>query len=172
MTLVANALGGAARRSVDSRRRPEVTKVLGIKCTKDSLDWALVEGHIRSSAAVVDSHRVTAPARGRGQQLMWIRKEDQEVLQRYTVDEVVVRVAEPGGRGNALPRAEAEGVVQEAVAAAEVICRRVVAVSLRAAFSVKNGADLTEALNAVPAVVETPKTRRDPVTAALVAING
>jgi hypothetical protein len=62
-----------------------------------------------------------------------------------------------------------EGVVQEAVAAEGVVCRRVVAVSMRSAFSAKNGAQLQEAVMAVPVVAATPKSRQGPVTAALVA---
>jgi hypothetical protein len=61
--------------------------------------------------------------------------------------------------------------VQEAIAAAGIDCRRVVAVSLRSAFGVKNGADLEKAAAAVPAAAATPKTRRDPVTAALVLLD-
>ena len=81
-----------------------------------------------------------------------------------------MRVVEPGGQGNSLPRAEVEGVVQEAVAALGVACRRVLAVSMRAAFSARNGAQLQEALAALSVVASTPKTRQDSVTAALVAI--
>src|SRR6478609_5266078 len=110
-----------------------MSRVLGVKCSKDSLDWAVVEGVERGSAAVV-------------------------------------RVVEPGGQGNSLPRAEVEGVVQEGVAALGVTCRRVLAVSMRSAFAARNGAQLQEALSAIPAVASTPKTRQDPVTAALVAI--
>lgn len=146
-----------------------VTQALGVKCSKDTLDWAVVVGDDRGSAMIVDSKRVTAPGAARGQQLVWVRKEIHELLRRYAVGAVVLRAAEPGGRGNSLPRAEVEGVVQEAVAAAGVSCRRVVAVSMRAAFSAKNGAQLEAAVMAIPIVAATPKSRRDPVTAALVA---
>src|SRR3954447_11486683 len=142
-----------------------MSRVLGVKCSKDSLDWAVVEGVERGSATVVDSKRVTAPAGSRGEQLVWVRREVQELVDRFGVVEVVVRVVEPGGQGNSLPRAEVEGVVQEAVAALGVTCRRVLAVSLRAAFSARNGAQLQEALSAIPVVASTPKTRQDPVTA-------
>src|SRR6478735_12673502 len=147
-----------------------MARVLGVKCSKDSLDWAVVEGVEWVSAAVVDSKRVTAPEGSRGDQLVWIRREVQELLDRFGVAEVVVRVVEPGGQGNSLPRAEVEGVVQEAVAALGVSCRRVLAVSMRSAFAARSGAQLQEALSAIPAVASTPKTRQDPVTAALVAI--
>jgi len=147
-----------------------MSRVLGVKCSKDSLDWAVVEGVERGSAAVVESKRVAAPVGSRGDQLVWIRREVQELLHRFGVSEVVVRVVEPGGQGNSLPRAEVEGVVQEGVAALGVSCRRVLAVSMRSVFAARNGAQLQEALSAIPVVASTPKTRQDPVTAALVAI--
>src|SRR6478752_5062138 len=104
-----------------------MSRVLGVKCSKDSLDWAVVEG----------VERGTATAGGRGDQLVWVRREVQELLHRFGVAEVVVRVVEPGGQGNSLPRAEVEGVVQEGVAALGVTCRRVLAVSMRSAFAAR-----------------------------------
>jgi Holliday junction resolvasome RuvABC endonuclease subunit len=146
-----------------------MTQALGLKCTKDTLDWAVLEGDNRHSATVLNSKRVTAPVGDRGQQLVWIRREIQELLQKYAVNEAVLRAVEPGGQGNSLPRAEVEGVVQEAVAAMGIPCRRVVSVSMRSAFGAKNGAQLQEAVMAVSVVAATAKTRQDPVTAALVA---
>lgn len=146
-----------------------MAQVLGVKCTKDTLDWVVLEGNDRESARVLAAKRVSAPTGDRGQQLVWVRKEIQELLQKYAVEEVVLRAVEPGGQGNSLPRAEVEGVIQEAVAAKGLTCRRVVAVSMRSAFSAKNGAQLEAAVMAVPVVAATPKTRQDPVTAALVA---
>jgi Holliday junction resolvasome RuvABC endonuclease subunit len=154
----------------NGRCRENVVRALGVRCAKDALDWAIVQGDSRGVATIIDSKRVAAPDGARGEQLAWVRKEVQELLQRHQPDEVVVRVAEPGGKGNSLPRAEVEGVVQEAVASTGVPCRRVVAVSLRSAFSARNSAQLQEALAAVPVVASTPKTRQEPVSAALVAI--
>lgn len=146
-----------------------MTKALGVKCTKDSLDWAVLTGDDRGSATILEAERATAPSGSRGQQLVWVRKEIQELLQKHAVDEVVLRAVEPGGQGNSLPRAEVEGVVQEAVAAEGVSCRRVVAVSMRSAFSAKNGEELQAAVMAIPTVATRAKSRQDPVTAALVA---
>jgi hypothetical protein len=145
-----------------------VTRALGLKCTKDTVEWAVLEGADRSSAVLLANGRETAPAGTRGEQLVQLRATVQRLLRDHAVDEVALRAVEPGGMGNSLPRAEVEGVVQEAVAAAGVPCRRVVAVSLRSAFGAKNGAELEKAAAAVPVVAATAKTRRDPVTAALV----
>lgn len=145
-----------------------MSRALGLKCTKDTVEWAVLEGADRSSAVLVANGRETAPAGTRGEQLVQLRATVQRLLRDHSVDEVALRAVEPGGMGNSLPRAEVEGVVQEAVAAAGVPCRRVVAVSLRSAFGAKNGAELEKAAAAVPVVAATAKTRRDPVTAALV----
>lgn len=149
-----------------------MTRALGLKCTKDTVDWAVLEGANRASAVLVAHGRAAAPAGSRGEQLVWIRATVQELLRAHAVEEVALRAVEPGGMGNSLPRAEVEGVVQEAIAAAGVPCRRVVAVTLRSAFAAKNGADLDKAAAAVPVVAATAKTRRDPVTAALVLLAG
>jgi Holliday junction resolvasome RuvABC endonuclease subunit len=145
-------------------------RALGVKCSKDTLDWAVVEGDDRASAVLIGSGTATAPAGSRGDQLVWLRKEVQELLHRQGVDGVALRAVEPGGKGNSLPRAEAEGVVLEAVAAAGFACRRLVGASLRSAFAVKNGAELEQALTAFSVVAATPKTRRDPVSAAIAMI--
>lgn len=145
-------------------------RILGIKCTKDTLDWALVVGDNRGSAEVSQTGHPTAPSGTRGSQLAWMRKEVHELLKRHTPDEVVLRAAEPGGPANSLPRAEAEGVVQEAVAAVGGSCRRLVSASLRAAFGARNKIDFESTIAQLQAVTAVPQTRRDPVTAALVAI--
>ena len=147
-----------------------MTRALGLKCTKDTLDWAVITGEDRPSATVTATGRATAPAGNRGDQLVWLRTQMQDLLREHAVDEVALRAVEPGGMGNSLPRAEVEGVVQEAIAAAGIACRRVVAVSLRSAFAVKNSAALEQAVAAVPAAAGTPKTRREPVAVALVLL--
>lgn len=145
-------------------------RVLGIKCAKEKIGYALVEGTQREDATVLHAQVLTAPDGERGEQLVWVRREIQELLSRHQPDEVVLRGVEPGGQGNSLPRAETEGVVREAVAAAAMPCRRVVAVSLRSAFGAKNGAELEAASAAIPAVSATAKTRREPVVVAISAL--
>ncbi|MGB3592957.1 MAG: hypothetical protein WA994_02185 [Ornithinimicrobium sp.] len=61
-------------------------------------------------------------------------------------------------------------MVQEAVASAQTACLRVAAVTTRGAFGVKNGAELLKAIELVPAVATTAKTRREPVVTALVGL--
>jgi len=89
----------------------------------------------------------------------------------------LVFLAVLGGLGFVLIRYAPAGssrsiaIVVSALAALGVTCRRVLAVSMRSAFAARNGAQLQEALSAIPVVASTPKTRQDPVTAALVAIS-
>jgi hypothetical protein len=141
-----------------------------MKCSKNKLDWAIIEGDTRGSASLVDSRLVTAPEGDRGTQLTWIRREVHELLDRHAPSAVVLRVVEPGGKGNSLPRAETDGVVQEAVAERQLVCKRLVSVSLRGTFGAKNGPELEVAVGRVPVVASTPKTRRDPVIAAVSAL--
>jgi hypothetical protein len=145
-------------------------KVLGLRCHKDKLDWAFVEGDTRDVAVVVESKSVSAPDVERGPQLAWVRNEILELLDHVQPDRVQLRGVEPGGQGNSLPRAEVEGVVQEAVASREVPVKRIVSASLRSAFGVKNGKELDAAAMQVTAISTTAKVRRDPVIAAVAAL--
>ncbi|WP_436523645.1 hypothetical protein [Actinoplanes sp. HUAS TT8] len=142
-------------------------RILGVKCTKNTLDWVILEGVDRASATKVDSGYAKAPAGTRGEELVWVRKEILEITGKQDLSMVAIRAAEAGGQGNSLPRAEVEGVVQEAIASSGLECRRILAVSLRAAFSAKNATELQDALLQVPLVAETIKAHLEPVTAAL-----
>jgi Holliday junction resolvasome RuvABC endonuclease subunit len=147
----------------------QMTRVLGLKCSRESLDWAIVEGDSREEATVVQSGLVKIPEGDRGEQLCWVRMEIQELITRHKADSVMLRGVE-AARGNPIPRAEIEGVVQEAVAASGLKCRRLVSASIRSAFGVRNGHDLEQALTGLEVVMNRPKTRREPVTAALIGI--
>jgi hypothetical protein len=75
----------------------EEMRVAGVRCTKDKLDWAIVDGDDRASAAVVEQVLVNVPSGDRGNELAYVRKEVLELLDRFAVDHVAVRVAESGG---------------------------------------------------------------------------
>ena len=109
--------------------------VLGVRCTKDKLDWAVLDGNDRSSATVVEHRQVTVPAGDRPSQLVWVRREVIELLERHAIDVGAVRVAEGGGQSVSLGRSEVEGVVQEVLASAGVAVVRHVSSSIRSAFS-------------------------------------
>lgn len=141
-------------------------RVVGIRCTKDSLDWAVLEGSSRNDARVVEQRKVSAPTGDRGQQLAWIRREIAELLNQHAADQYALRVSESGGQSFSIGRAEVEGVVQERIASNQLACKRVVSATLRGAFNAKNGAQLAEYETQVPCVAGTAKTRREPVVAA------
>lgn len=145
---------------------------LGVRCTKDSLDWAVVDGAQRDLASVIEQRKAPVPAGGRGAQLAWVRQEVLELLGRHTVDAAAVRVAEGGGRSVSLGRSEVEGVVQEALASAGLPPVRHVAVTIRSAFGARNNAGLEPALAAVPAIKSTAAARRDPVVSAVALLTG
>jgi hypothetical protein len=140
---------------------------LGVRCAKDNLDWAVVEGAQRTLAGVIEQRKVVIPGVQRGDQLAWARKEVLELLERHTVDAAAVRVAEAGGRSVSLGRSEVEGVVQEALASAGLSPARHVAVTIRGAYGARNNAELEPALSAIPVIRGTGMSRRDPVVSAV-----
>ncbi|GLY27424.1 hypothetical protein Kisp02_07890 [Kineosporia sp. NBRC 101731] len=142
-------------------------KVLGLKCGRDKIAWAVLEGETRLNAVRVDHGVVEAPKTAdRGETLVWVRREVHEMLERWSPDRVSMRLAESVGKGNVVPRAETEGVVTEAVTSRGIVCDRLYGASVRAKFSAKTAAALTVALEQVPCIVQTPSTRRDPVIVA------
>jgi len=50
-------------------------RVAGVRCTKDKLDWAIVDGDDRTSAAVIEQVLVNVPSGHRGDGLAYVRKE-------------------------------------------------------------------------------------------------
>lgn len=141
--------------------------VLGVRCAKDNLDWAVLTGPCRSSAQVVEHRKVEIPGRDRGDQLVWTRKEVLELLERHPIEAAAVRVAETGGHSVSLGRSEVEGVVQEALAAKGLSPVRHVAATIRAAYKARNNPELAPALAAVPVIDGTAISRRDPVVSAV-----
>jgi Holliday junction resolvasome RuvABC endonuclease subunit len=142
-------------------------RILGIRPTKDKLMWALIEGTCREDAVSLRHATLSAPIGDRGQELVWVRQEIHELLDQWKPDRVAIRVADPGGKANSLPRAETDGVVQEAVAAKGVPFRRFHGATVRASFSAKTTIDFKAALSNIPLTASTPTSRIDPVAAAV-----
>jgi hypothetical protein len=109
-------------------------RVAGVRCTKDKLDWAIVDGDDRTSAAVIEQVLVNIPSGHRGDGLAYVRKEVLEHLDRFAVGRVAVRVAETGGPALSPGRWEVEGVVQEALASRRIDQVRHVVASIRGAY--------------------------------------
>ena len=146
--------------------------VLGVRCSKENLDWAVVEGDQRGTASIVEHRKVTIPNAQRGDQLAWVRKEVMELLERHPLEAAAVRVAESGGKTVSLGRAEVEGVVQEALASAGLVPARHVAVTIRGIYGARNNPELVAALSAVPVIEDVATTRREPVVSAVALLPG
>ena len=143
---------------------------LGIKCSKDTLDWAVVQGSTRSGATEIDDGKATAPAGDRGAQLVWLRREVLELLERHPAEQVALRVAESSGQSLSLERVEVEGVVQEAIGSLGLTCHRLYAATLRSKYSARNAAALEAAYASEPLIAAKAKTRRDPLVVALAVL--
>jgi Holliday junction resolvasome RuvABC endonuclease subunit len=146
--------------------------VLGIRCSKENLDWAVVEGDQRGTASVAEQRKVAIPDERRGAELAWVRKEILELIERHVPKAAAVRVAESGGQSVSLGRAEVEGVVQEALHAAGLDPVRHVAASIRSSYGARNKHDLDSALLAVPVIKDTAASRREPVVSAVALLPG
>ena len=146
--------------------------VLGVRCSKENLDWVVIEGDQRGMAAVAEQRKVSIPDGHRGDQLAWVRKEVMELLERHALEAAAVRVAEPGGQSVSLGRAEVEGVVQEALASAGLAPVRHVAATIRSLYGVRNKLELTSALSAIPVIEGVGASRREPVVSAVALLPG
>jgi hypothetical protein len=146
--------------------------VLGVRCSKENLDWVVVEGDQRDIASVAEQRKVSIPDGHRGDQLAWVRKELLELLERHALEAAAVRVAEPGGQSVSLGRAEVEGVVQEVLASAGLVPARHVAATIRSLYGVHNKPELVSALSAIPVIEGIAATRREPVVSAVALLPG
>lgn len=148
-----------------------MTVVIGVKCGKEQLQWAVLEGTCRGDAAVLDYAETPAPPGDRAEQLEWCRKEITELVTRHTPEVASIRVAEAGQNPRAaLGRAEMDGVVQAALAAASVPVRRYYGATVRSAFAAKTRQDMETATSAVPCVAGTAKVRREQVVVAVATL--
>lgn len=91
--------------------------VVGFRCFKDSLSFVVLDGDAHMPR-IVEAQRLAMPATSRSDQLVWVRKEVQEIIHRTNPTQIAFRCAEPVARTKDLARAEAEGVLQEAARAA------------------------------------------------------
>jgi hypothetical protein len=146
--------------------------VLGVRCSKENLDWAVVKGNQRGMASIAEQRKVSIPAGQRGDQLAWVRKEVMELLERHALEAAAVRVAEPGGQSVSLGRAEVEGVVQEALASAGLVPARHVAATLRSIYGARTKPELLTALSAIPLIESIATTRREPIVSAVALLPG
>lgn len=141
--------------------------VLGVRCTKDKLDWVVLRGESRGDAEIVEQEKVTAPAGSRGEQLAWVRKEITELAGRHHLDAAAVRVSEPSGQAFSPGRSEFDGVVQEALHAAGVDPQHHIGANIRGLFRAANKEAREALLASLPAITGTAKSRQEPVISAV-----
>jgi len=107
----------------------------------------------------------------RAEQLGWTRRELREILVRHTPELACLRVAEAAqNAASSLSRAEMDGVVQATLAEIGIPVRRFLAVSVRAAFRAKRSVDLEAAIETIPCVAATAKSRRDQLVVAVAGL--
>lgn len=142
-------------------------RVIGIKCTKEAIQWVLLDGATRADAVVKEHGEPIAPAAERPEQLAWARKEILELVGRLVPDQACLRVAEVGQNvASSLARAEMDGVVQEALSEVDVPVKRYYAATVRSAFSAKNRSALDTETSKLSCVNSTAKVRREQVVVA------
>ena len=143
-------------------------KVMGVKCGKEQLQWTVLEGASRDDAVVVDYAETPTPSGPRAEQLEWARKEITELVTKHTPEAACLRVAEAGQNvSGSLGRAEMDGVVQAAFAAAGVPVNRYYGATVRSAFGAKNKQAVDAATAAIPCVSNSAKTRREQIVVAV-----
>lgn len=143
--------------------------VVGIRCAKDQLSWAVLEGSSRTTATSLEEKQVGVPGTDRGEQLAWIRREVLELLGHHTGATVALHMAEPASPspGASFGRVEVEGVVQASVAEFGGTCSRLFKATVRSRFGVKNGAELKDALRILKVLEKVPNSRQEPFIVAL-----
>jgi hypothetical protein len=88
--------------------------VVGFRCSKDALACVVLDG-TRDEPHLIEHHHIRVPKGSRGDQLVWVRKEVQEILHRTRPTAVAFKATEPIARTKDMGRAEVEGVLQEGV---------------------------------------------------------
>ena len=147
-------------------------KVIGIRCTKDQIQWVVVRGESRGEAVVLDHDEATAPVGDRAEQLAWASKELIEVLGKHQPERVSLRVAEAGQSVSAaiLLRAEMDGVMQAAASSRGLTVQRFSSATIRSTFSAKNKIELDRVMAGIPCVAAMTKSRQEQTVVAVAAL--
>jgi Holliday junction resolvasome RuvABC endonuclease subunit len=144
-------------------------KVIGFRCAKASVSWAVVEGNSREGAVVTERKVVTAPLDTREAQLAWVSKEVRGLLDRFSPCRAAIQA--PGGAQGGLSdslteRIEVEGVVRCVLGIHAVPTESIKPQSMPKAFGT-NKNEFASVASAIACVDATPKTHRDPVLLAV-----
>jgi len=144
--------------------------VIGFRCYPNALAFVVLDGTLAAPSVLEHSH-VAMPDDERPSQLSWLRQEIREILARVPPELVTYKAPEGTARSKDLGRAEAEGVLQEAVHSAGVDLVRRLKTQIRADIGFAEHARYLEmALQGYPALAALPANRREAALAALSAL--
>jgi hypothetical protein len=143
--------------------------VIGFRCAKDALTYVVLDG--TTDEPVVVEHRMTTmPKTDRASQLVWLRREVHEILERTGPDAVAFKAAESIARTKDLARAECEGVLQEAVRVRELSPVRLINAKIKSELDFERPAKYLDSLLVGP-LAALPKNRQEAALAALAALS-
>jgi hypothetical protein len=142
---------------------------VGFRCFKDAIAYVVVDGDLEAPI-LVEQHHTRLPTGSRGSQLVWVRMEVQEIIERAQPTAVAFKATEPVSRTRDLARSEVEGVLQEAVGSVGLEPLRRVKSQIRADLHFERSARYLESLldgdfGSIPA------NRREAALAALSALS-
>jgi hypothetical protein len=144
-------------------------KVIGFRCTKDSISWAVVEGAQRIDTVVIERQVATAPHDTREMQLAWVAKEVREILTKFTPSGAAI-LAAGGARGgltdSLVQRIEVDGVVRSVLGECSIPAKSVKKQSICTEFGVKRS-EIDNLLADISCISTTPKTHQEPVILAV-----
>jgi hypothetical protein len=144
--------------------------VIGFRCYHSSLAVVVLDGS-SADPILIDHVHVSMPSDARPSQLAWLRKEVREIVARVSPELVAYKAPEGSARTRDLGRAEAEGVLQEAVHSAGIDVVRRLKTQIRVDIGFAQQARYLEnALQNYPALGDLPANRRDAALAALSAL--
>jgi hypothetical protein len=141
---------------------------IGFRCSKDAIAYVVVDG-TSQDPVLVEHARIPFPAGSRTEQLLWVRMEVQEIVQRAQPTAVAFKATEPSARTKDLLRAEVEGVLQEAVGAEGLEALRRIKSQIRADVKFERPARYLETLLHGD-LGDLPANRREAALAALAAL--
>jgi Holliday junction resolvasome RuvABC endonuclease subunit len=140
-------------------------KVLGIKSFKQELGWIVLEGGNRADASIVAYARPKLPTGGRGEQLVWVRKELHEILDQHDPDVAALSMSQ--GNSALTERSQMDGVLLASLQERHIVPDQLYAASIRSKFSGLLKDQIAIAVAALPSGENANKEQREMLTVAV-----
>jgi hypothetical protein len=141
---------------------------VGFRCFKNAIAYVVLDGDV-GNPTLVEHHHTRLPTSARAAQLVWVRMEVQEIIERAQPTAIAFKATEPVSRTKDLGRSEVEGVLQEAVGSAGLEPLRRVKSQIKADLTFERPARYLESLLEGDLRV-IPANRREAALAALSAL--